>query len=172
MNIFALEKFDDQGSKCTFYTVRWDDAELSETDKFFEKFRYDAQLKHPLRELASFIEVVIGDEYGALEDFFKFENAAQAIPPSGTYKVEDLYINYGNFPLRLYCLRISETLVILFNGGEKTADNAQGGNTSMAFQEANIFTKRILDALRSQDIYITADQRAFLSYDDSDEIII
>ena len=56
---------------------------------------------------------------GALKVFFRFENAAQAIPPCGTYKVEDIYINYANFPLRLYCLRISETLVVLFNGGEK-----------------------------------------------------
>ncbi len=172
MNTFALEIFDDQGQVCTFYTVRWEEAGLSETDKFFQKFRYDEQFKHSLRELASFLEVVIGDEYGALEDFFRFENTAQALPPSGTHKVEDLYINFGNFPLRLYCLRISETLVVLFNGGEKTADNAQGGKTSMAFQEAQNFAKRILDALREKDIYISADQRTFRYYNDSDEIII
>lgn len=172
MNTFALEIFDDQGHVCTFYTVRWEDAELSETDKFFQNFRYDERLKHPLRELASFLKVVIGDEYGALYDFFRFENAAQALPPSGTYKVEDLYINFGNFPLRLYCLRISETLVVLFNGGEKTANTAQGGKTSMAFQEANTFAKRILDALINKDIYITADRRAFRYYNGCDEIII
>jgi hypothetical protein len=39
MNTFALEIFDDQGQVCTFYTVRWEDAILSETDKFFQKFR-------------------------------------------------------------------------------------------------------------------------------------
>jgi len=119
VNTFALEIFDDQGQVCTFYTVRWEDATLSETDKFFQKFRYDEQLKNSLRELASFLEVVIGDEHGALEYFFRFENAAQALPPSGTYKVQDISIKYGNFPLRLYCLRISEKLVVLFNGGEK-----------------------------------------------------
>lgn len=172
MNTFALEIFDDQGQVCTFYTVRWEDAKLSETDKFFKKFRNNEQLKYPLRELASFLEVVVGDEYGAKEDFFRFENAAQALPPSGTYKVEDVYINYGNFPLRLYCLRISETLVVLFNGGEKTADTAQGGETSMAFQEANIFAKRIMDALINKDIYITANQREFRYFDGSDDIII
>ncbi len=172
MNTFTLEIFDDQGKVCTFYTVRWEDAERSETDRFFQKFRYDEQLKHPLRELASFLKVVVGDEYGAKTDFFRFENAAQALPPRGTYKVENLYINFGNFPLRLYCLRISETLVVLFNGGEKTADTAQGGKTSMAFQEANIFAKRILEALREKDIYITADQRAFRYHNDSNEIII
>ena len=80
MNTFALEIFDNQGQVCTFYTVRWEDATLSETDKFFQKFRYNEQLKNSLRELASFIEVVIGDEHGALEYFFRFENAAQALP--------------------------------------------------------------------------------------------
>lgn len=172
MNTFALEVFDDQGQVCTFYTVRWEDEAHSETDKFFQKFRYHEKLKDPLRELAKFIEVVIGDEYGAVEEFFRFENAAQALPPSGTYRVEDLYINLGNFPLRLYCLRISESLVVLFNGGEKTADTAQGGKTSMAFQEANIFAKRIMEALKTQDIYITVNQRAFCDYNGSDEIFI
>ena len=79
MNTFALEIFDDQGQVCTFYTVRWEDTTLSETDKFFQKFRYDEQLKNSLRELASFLEEVIGDEHGALEYFFRFENAAQAL---------------------------------------------------------------------------------------------
>lgn len=172
MNTFALEIFDDQGQVCSFYTVRWEEAAISETDKFFVKYENDSTLQRPLQELAKFISNKIGDEMGALEDFFRFENSAQALPPSRTHKVEGLYINFGNFPLRLYCLRISETLVVLFNGGEKTADTAQGGKTSMAFQEANIFAKRILDALREKDIYITADQRAFRNYDGSDEIII
>ncbi len=172
MNTFALEIFDDQGQVCSFYTVRWEGAALSETDKFFVKYENDSTFQRPLQELAKFISNKIGDEMGALEDFFRFENAAQALPPSGTYKVEDLYINFGNFPLRLYCLRISETLVVLFNGGEKTAYTAQGGKTSMAFQEANIFAKRILNALINKDIYITADQRAFRYYNGSDEIII
>jgi hypothetical protein len=172
MNTFALEIFDDQGQVCTFYTVRWEDAELSETDKFFVKYENDSTFQRPMQELAKFISKKIGDEMGALADFFRFENAAQALPPSGRHKVEDLYINFGNFPLRLFCLRISETLVVLFNGGEKTSDTAQGGKTSMAFQEANIFAKRILDALRDKDIYITADQRAFRYYDGSEEIII
>lgn len=172
MNTFALEIFDDQGKLCTFYTVRWEDAELSETDKFFLKFSKENQLKQALQELAKFLEVVIGNEYGALEEFFRFENNAQAIPSSGTYKVEDIYINYGNFPLRLYCLRISESLVVLFNGGEKTANTAQQGKTSMAFQEANIFAKRILEALKNKDIYNNDKQRKFLNFNGNEEIYI
>jgi hypothetical protein len=172
MNRFALEIFDDQGQICTFYTVRWEYADDSETDKFFAKYENHSTFQRPLQELARFISSKIGDEMGALEEFFRFENTAQALPPSGNHEVEDLYINFRNFPLRLYCLRISETLVVLFNGGEKTADTAQGGKTSMAFQEANIFAKRILDALREKDIYITADQRTFRCYNGNNEIII
>jgi len=155
-----------------FYTVRWVDEELSETDKFFVKYENQSTFQRPLQELAKFISKKIGDEMGALEDFFRFENAAQALPPSGTYKVEDIYIDYGNFPLRLYCLRISETLVVLFNGGEKTANTAQGGKTSMAFRDANLFAKRIMDALISKEIYITPNRREFRYYNGSDEIIL
>ena len=172
MNTFALEIFDDQGQICTFYTVRWEYATLSETDKFFEKYETDRYFQRPLQELAMFISKKIGDEMGALEDFFRFERAAHALPPSGNYKVEDVTLNFGNFPLRLYCLRISETLVVLFNGGEKTATTAQGGKTSMAFQEANIFAGRIMDALIRKDIFITDDQRSFVDFNGSDDIII
>ncbi len=172
MNTFALEIFDDHGKVCTFYTVRWLDAQLSETDKFLVKYEDNIEFQRPLQELAKFISKKIGDEMGAVEEFFRFENAAQALPPSGTYEVEDLYINYGNFPLRLYCLRISKTLVVLFNGGEKTAGTAQGGKTSMVFQEANTFAKRILDALRDKDIYIDEDQRTFRCFDGGEDITI
>lgn len=172
MNTFVLEIFDDQGKVCTFYTVRWEDALHTETDKFFLKYENHATLQRPLQELAIFITKKMGDEMGALEAFFRFENAAHALPPSGSYRVEDIYINYGNFPLRLYCLRISETLVVLFNGAEKTAKTAQDGNTSMAFNEANSFAKRILNALNNKDIFITADQRSFTEGNGNSEIII
>ncbi len=172
MNRFELEIFDDQGQFCTFYTVRWEDAEYSETEKFFLKYENHITLRRPMQELAMFISKKIGDETGALEDFFRFENAAQALPPSGTYQVEALFLHFGHFPLRLYCLRISETLVVLFNGSEKTAATAQGGKTGMAFQEANIFAKRILEVLKNKDIYITNNQREFRYFDGSHEIIL
>lgn len=172
MNIFELEIFDDEGSLCTFYTVRWQDAEQSETEKFFTKFKNDNRLKTSLQELAKFLEVVIGEKYGALEHFFRPENKAQALPPSGTYRVDEVTINYGQFPLRLYCLRISESLVVLFNGGEKTSETAQGGKTSMVFQDANHFAKRIMDALREGAIIIAGNDREFRSYNESQEIFL
>lgn len=172
MNTFVLEIFDDEGAKCTFYTVRWEYAELSETHKFLDKVKGDARLKNSLQELAKFLEIVIGDEKGALEVFFRFENTAHALPPAGEHQVGEITINYGNFPLRLYCLRISDSLVVLFNGAEKTSKAAQDGKTSMAFHEANQFAKRILEALREKEIYITSDERVFRNSDNSEEIFL
>ena len=172
MNIFALEKFDDQGSRCTFYTVRWEEEEWSETDKFFNKYESDTNFGRPIQELAVFLTKKIGNDVGALEDFFRFENTAQALPSSGKHKVGEITINYGNFPLRLYCLRMSESMVVLFSGGEKTAQNAQGGKTSMAFHEANQFAKRILEAIRQGEIYITPNEREFKNFDGSEKIYL
>jgi hypothetical protein len=76
MNTFTLEKFDDEGNVCTFYTVKWEDAALSETDKFFDKYGKNPTFKRPVQELADFLIRKIGDEVGALEDFFRFENSA------------------------------------------------------------------------------------------------
>jgi hypothetical protein len=171
VNTFALELFDDQGSRCTFYTVRWDDSELSETERFFHKFRNHKTLGRPLQELAMFLNI-IADESSALKEYFKFENKADALPPSGWHRAEEIIIDFNNFPLRLYCLRISETLVILFSGAEKTSKSAQDGKTSMVFREANQFAERILEALRQNDIYITANGRKFRKFDDSDDIIL
>jgi hypothetical protein len=61
---------------------------------------------------------------------------------------------------------------VLFNGGEKTAESAQEGKTSMAFYEANTFAKKILEALQQKEIYIIPNQRAFRYFDDSEEIFL
>ena len=172
VNTFTLDIFDDEGAQTTFYSVRREDANLNETEKFFNKFRNDVRLKGYLQELAKFLQIVIGEEHGALKDFFRFENEAQALPPSGKHRVGAITINYGNFPLRLYCLRISDRLVVLFNGAEKTSVTAQGGNTGMVFTEANQFAKRIIEARLQKEIYVTENGRNFRYADGSEEIYL
>lgn len=172
MNTFSLEIFDDEGLVCSFYTVRREDAPLSETEKFFAKYEKDPTLERSLQELAQFIFRKMGDETGAREAFFRFENTAHALPPAGRHLVEEVSIRFAHFPLRLYCLRLSESLVILFNGGVKTAQTAQSGKTSMAFREANQFAQRILSALEKGDIRITPDGRTLQSADGSDDLIL
>src|SRR5699024_5621752 len=123
MSNFVLEIFDDEGSKCSFYTVRYENADFSETDYFIKKFKDNKCLKKYLIELMNLISNEIGNKYGAKEIFFRHEREAQALPPKpGLQKINIML----NFPLRLYCLRLSSSCVILFNGGEKTSHTSQG----------------------------------------------
>ncbi len=167
MSNFVLEIFDDEGTECSFYTVRYLDAEISETERFFDKFYRDASLKSYVQELAVLLQNEIGNKYGAREIFFRPERKAQALPPKPGLR--EIRIPY-NFPLRLYCLRLSNSCVILFNGGEKTSQTSQGGKTSMAFHEANEFADRILEALRGRILKLDHNQKSIMDYYESDDI--
>lgn len=172
MDIFVVEVFDDTGSQCVFYTVRWEGSEETETDKFFQKFENEKHLEQPLLNLVEFLESFIANKTGALDSFFRFENVAQGLPPSGNYQIREVWIDYVDFPLRLYCLKITEHLVVLFNGNEKTSQTAQDGKTSMDFHNANQFAKRITKALNDKDIIVSENQRALLYFDNSLEILL
>lgn len=119
MNTFTLEIWYDEGNKCTFYTIKWDTEDeediLSETDSFFEKYTIES---HPFKsqayELFTLITKSIGDKYGAIDDFFdRVENKAQALPPKPKQRLEEIYRLGINFPLRLFCYRVSKEIVIL-----------------------------------------------------------
>jgi hypothetical protein len=179
VNTFELEIWYDEGKACSFYTVRYstdNDDNSSETDKFFDKY---ADPEHPFEneafQLFSLITKSIGDKYGASDDFFdRTENAAQALPPKPKIRVQEIKILGTNFPLRLFCYRISNEIVILFNGGIKDAGTAQESeDLSMKFYEAQNFVKRIERALRDEMIIVTNDDSRHLqSFDGSDNMIL
>jgi hypothetical protein len=171
VNTFALEIWSKE-PRCCFYTVRWETSEHSETDKFFIKYKDDEKLQRHVQELAIFISSYIGYEKGALAQFFRHEGKAQGLPPSKTYQIEAISISYFEFPLRLYCLRLSNQLVILFNGGEKTSTKAQTGKTSMPFYEAQTFVKRFDEALKFGEIKLDHVNHQILSRDGKKEILL
>lgn len=176
MNTFELEIWDDEGEKCTFYTVRKEDATLTETDKFFT--RYDEptnELFEHADQLLMLIQEVIGDTYGAIDDFFdRHESKAQALPPKPKKRIEEIAIFGKDFPLRLYCLRLSESVVVLFNGGLKNEFTAQQSeDVSFDFREAQVFAQRILDALEDGMIEVSEELRSIIDFTgETDKILI
>ena len=157
MSSFELEIWDDQAEMVTFYTVKWEDAEISETGKFFDRMRKIPEMKDSIQKMAKLITEVIGNTYGAHEAFFnRFENRATALPPKGKIKLSEIEFDYIGFPLRLYCLALNEELVVLFNGGIKDAQTIQETKDpiSIKFYEANEFAKRIFAAINSEQIII------------------
>lgn len=176
MNNFVLELWDDESAKCTFYTVRWDEAKDNETDKFFA--RYDAvdDLKTDVQKLLSFVLDSIGDDHGAIDVLFnRFEQEVVGLPNKGTENVNGIVFLYPNFPLRLYALRIKnrEDLVVLFNGGVKSAQTNQASkDLHLKWIEACQFAKRIEEAIKDKEITIDTKNRKLLAANGDDEIIL
>jgi hypothetical protein len=115
----------------------------------------------------------IGNEYGAHEAFFvRSENKVKALPPAQA-RLSSISLAFHGNPLRLYCLRLSTTLVILFNGGEKKSQTVQQDPLlNMKFTEANQFAEAIENALREKYLKITDDGRTLYTDDWSEEILL
>jgi hypothetical protein len=102
----------------------------------------------------------------------RFENRVTALPPKGHIKISELELDYRGFPLRLYCLALSEEVVILFNGGIKDAQTAEesSGVLSMKLYEANEFARRILTAKNTG--VITIKGRTITDFNGETEIFL
>lgn len=106
-----IEDFEEH-DQVTYYTVRFLEEEYSETEKFFDT-EYDYE---NFEEDISVISKVIDKigERGSLERYFR---NAGSIKDNVSALPEYLYTNTE---LRLYAIRLSDSIVILGNGGRKT----------------------------------------------------
>lgn len=173
MNTFAIEIFETYPI-VTYYTVKWENEDLSETDKFIQKFLYqETGFKNELQEILTLIEV-IGEERGAKDFYFsRHENLATALPPSATILVRGLEIPFYENRLRLYCVKINENIVILFNGGIKSSQKVQDSpNLLMKFRDAQTFAKRIWKAIQDKDIFVHQETHALKDAFNNDEIFL
>lgn len=172
MSRLELEVWDDECSKVTFYTVREEGASVNETDKFFDKYSRMPDLKEPAQVLLSLVRDSIGEDHGAIDDFFnRPEDELTGLPPHGRV----LGMHFPNFPLRLFALRPNnrDDIVILFGGGVKSARTVQESeDLNMRFLEAKSFAKRIEAALQDGTIEIDEGNRSLKMYDGSTEIIL
>ena len=117
----------------------------------------------------------MGERKGARWHYFsRHENEASALPPKNRYEVDGIEIDFFENPLRLYCVRINDYLVILFNGGLKSARTAQeSADLSRKFREAQQFARRIWNAVQEGMILLDETSRRFTTFDGTtDEIIL
>ncbi len=172
MNNFAVEIWDDTGESCTFYTVRWLDSELSETDKFFEKYDALEDYSESANKLFVFVSSVVGEDYGAIDKLFnRHENEVVGLPTQGRVHLGEI-LYYPDFPLRLYALRINENIVVLFNGGIKDATTNQKASLLPQWREACLFARKINEAIREEMIIVDIFRRKLLWHNHSAEIIL
>ena len=140
-NIELVEEHD----AVNFYSIHLDEEELSELERFFEKFPVGCEYDDEIDIIIAWLDKI--GENGALERYFR---------PEGRYGdgVGVIPIDVGN-KLRLYCLRISDKILVFGNGGIKDADSWQNSGTLAPYVEMLIDTSRfIISRLRDGKIIL------------------
>jgi hypothetical protein len=93
---------------CTLYTIQFLTEDKGEYLRFYNKFKDDATYNDDLARIAKFVESIA--DFGALERFFR---------PEGKMSDRVCALPVVKSNLRLYCLRLSNSILILGNGGIK-----------------------------------------------------
>lgn len=99
-----------EGSRCTLYSIQFTSEDNSEYERFYAKFIENAKLNHDLLRIVQIVDKIA--DKGALERFFR---------PEGKMKDSVVALPVLSSKLRLYCLRLSNGILILGNGGVKNS---------------------------------------------------
>ena len=129
--------------KVAFYTIKLESNLRSEFVDFLTRMRVQEVTRGQLAEIIRLIQNM-GSRYGAQKHFFRHENAASALPPPNFH-----YVDIDDYGLRLYCIRLSESVVILLNGDRKTTQKVQDCPLcSRHFSLANRLAHKVDEAIR------------------------
>lgn len=99
-----------EGAVCTIYSIRFSNEDDSEYEKFYNKFIENAHLNIDLLSIVRLIDKIADN--GALERYFR---------PEGKMQDSVVALPTLKSKLRLYCLRLSEGILIVGNGGVKNS---------------------------------------------------
>lgn len=92
----------------SLYSISFEIDGKTEFEKFVEAFEADATYRNDYRRILAALQVVL--EVGALERFFR---------PEGKMEDDLVALPLDSGKLRLYCLRISDQILVIGNGGVK-----------------------------------------------------
>lgn len=96
--------------KCTIYTLQFQGESQSEFERFYSKFKDDAVYNPDLMRIVAFINKIA--QNGAFERLFR---------PEGKMSDHVVALPVITSKLRLYCLRLSDKILVLGNGGIKNS---------------------------------------------------
>lgn len=166
MNTFAKIIEIQQLNKVTYYTVKLENKLYSEFEDFINRHENDPEVEDEFQYIIDLIEQ-LGEVRGAKKIYFRHEQRAEALPPPSKL----IEIDYTN-NLRLYCMRICDSIVILFNGGVKSKEAKTAQECSIVkpyFDQANKLVKKIDELIREREIEVD-DVNQVLIFDNNTEI--
>ena len=130
-----------------FYSVHLGEEELSELERLFEKFPEGCEYDEDIDTIIACLDRI--GESGALERYFRYEgkfgDGVSAIP-----------IETSN--LRLYCIRLSDKILIFGNGGVKDCATWQESESLSDYVETLVDTSRVISSRLSNDTLYIVDK--------------
>ena len=137
-------KIIEQNDNVGMFSICFDGHDLSEFEKFLNEFKDNATYNKDFNVILLALSKII--DKGALERFFRNEGRMND-------NVKALAIDSRK--LRLYCLRISDQILILGNGGVKTTRTYQEDSKLSGYvMDLQTFDKVLLNGQKSGKITI------------------
>lgn len=137
-------KIIEQNDNVGMFSICFDGHDLSEFEKFLNEFKDNATYNKDFNVILLALSKII--DKGSLERFFRNEGRMND-------NVKALAIDSRK--LRLYCLRISDQILILGNGGVKTTRTYQEDSKLSGYvMDLQTFDKVLLNAQKSGKITI------------------
>ena len=134
-----------EAKNCTFYTIQFLSEDESEFEQFYNKFKDDVEFNPDLMRIVGFLGRIA--DFGALERYFR---------PEGKMSDNVVALPVVTSKLRLYCLRLSDKILILGNGGvKKTKSYEEDDELSGYVITLQNFDKLIKEGTESGTIIVT-----------------
>lgn len=118
---------------------------MNEFEKFVSKFQTDGELNKDYRIIAKFIDQIL--DFGALERYLR---------PEGKVRDSVVALPTLRSKLRLYALRLSDKILILGNGGEKSTRTYDEDDTLRGYvMTLQRFEELLKDGVKDGSVIIT-----------------
>ena len=137
----------EQNDNVSLYSICFNGDELSEYEKFLTMFKDNARLNRDFQTILLALAKIV--EVGALERFFRNE---------GRMNDNLCALSIDSRRLRLYCLRISDQILIVGNGGEKT---------TKTYQEDEILSGYVMDLQKFDELLKQAQKSGAISIENN-----
>ena len=138
----------ESSDKCTLYTIHFLSDATNEFDTFITKFRNDAELNPDFQAIMRFVEQIMAN--GALERYFRREG-----------KMNDSVVALPvlKSKLRLYCLRLTDKILVVGNGDVKKTRTYDEDNTLQGYvMDLQKFERLLKQEVNSGNVEITESQ--------------
>ena len=149
----------EQSEKVSFYSISFQMDRTTEFERFLSKFEEEAEFNEDYQRILAALEIIL--DRGALERYFRPEGSINdnlcAIP-----------IESGN--IRLFCLRISDQILILGNGDKKTTRTYQEDRRLLGYAlDLQKFDKLLKKDL--EDGVVTIEERTLKYIEDKEYLL-